>query len=241
MKEPTSINILIIDDHPVVREGIKTLLAASSPAYRYFEAADGSEAMRTVKTQRMDIVIVDLEIPGIDGFQLIEALAQRPFPPRVVVYTMHEEPWTVAQLQEACVSAVVLKGDDPHEIITAVESAQARLPITADATHRSQKRPRLCSRHERRRFSPALQRLFVAPSSRTALRQREYHRVSLQADTPPPREHATTCMPPPLPFREVLCLHSLTARRSKEFYLSMALRPCIIHTFISLAPRWFQA
>lgn len=128
MKEPTSINILIIDDHPVVREGIKTLLAASSPAYRYFEAADGSEAMRTVKTQRMDIVIVDLEIPGIDGFQLIEALAQRPFPPRVVVYTMHEEPWTVAQLQEACVSAVVLKGDDPHEIITAVESAQARLP-----------------------------------------------------------------------------------------------------------------
>ncbi len=128
MKEQKSINILIVDDHPVVREGIKTLLAASSPAYRYFEAADGSEAMRTVKTLRMDIVIVDLEIPGIDGFQLIEALAQRPFPPRVVVYTMHEEPWTVAQLQEACVSAVVLKGDDPHEIITAVESAQARLP-----------------------------------------------------------------------------------------------------------------
>lgn len=129
MKEPTSINILIIDDHPVVREGIKALLtASSSQTYRYFEAADGNEAMRTVKTQRMDIVIVDLEIPGIDGFQLIEALAQRPFPPRAVVYTMHEEPWTVAQLQEACVSAVVLKGDDPHEIITAVESAQARLP-----------------------------------------------------------------------------------------------------------------
>ncbi len=128
MKEQKSINILIVDDHPVVREGIKALLTASSPAYRYFEAADGSEAMRTVKTQRMDIVIVDLEIPGIDGFQLIEALAQRPFPPRVVVYTMHEEPWTVVQLQEACVSAVVLKGDDPHEIITAVESAQARLP-----------------------------------------------------------------------------------------------------------------
>lgn len=128
MKEQKSINILIVDDHPVVREGIKALLTASSPAYRYFEAADGSEAMRTVKTQRMDIVIVDLEVPGIDGFQLIEALAQRPFPPRVVVYTMHEEPWTVAQLQEACVSAVVLKGDDPHEIVTAVESAQARLP-----------------------------------------------------------------------------------------------------------------
>lgn len=129
MKEPTSINILIIDDHPVVREGIKALLTASSSwTYRYFEAADGNEAMRTVKTQRMDIVIVDLEIPGIDGFQLIEALAQRPFPPRVVVYTMHEEPWTVAQLQETGVSAVVLKGDDPHEIITAVESAQARLP-----------------------------------------------------------------------------------------------------------------
>lgn len=129
MKEQKSINILIVDDHPVVREGIKALLTASSSrTYRYFEAADGSEAMQIVKTVRMGIVIVDLEVPGIDGFQLIEALAQRPFPPRIVVYTMHEEPWTVARLQETGVNAVVLKGDDPHEIITAVESAQARLP-----------------------------------------------------------------------------------------------------------------
>ena len=129
MKEQKSINILIVDDHPVVREGIKALLTASSSrTYRYFEAADGSEAMQIVKTVRTGIVIVDLEVPGIDGFQLIEALAQRPFPPRIVVYTMHEEPWTVARLQETGVNVVVLKGDDPHEIITAVESAQARLP-----------------------------------------------------------------------------------------------------------------
>ncbi len=83
---------------------------------------------RAIKTARMGIVILDLEIPGIDGFRLIEALAQRPFPPRVVVYTMHEEPWTIARLQESGVCAVVLKGDDPHEIVTAVESALAKLP-----------------------------------------------------------------------------------------------------------------
>lgn len=128
MKEQKSTNILIVDDHPVVREGIKALLTASSHTYRYFEAADGNEAMQIAKTVRMGIVIVDLEVPGIDGFQLIEALAQRPFPPRIVVYTMHEEPWTIARLQETGVNAVVLKGDDPHEIVTAVESAQARLP-----------------------------------------------------------------------------------------------------------------
>ena len=127
MKQHTNINILIVDDHPVVREGVKALLSAASPAYRFFEAADGSEAMRVVMTVRVGVVVLDLEIPGIDGFELIENLARRPFPPRVVVYTMHEEPWTVARLQETGVSAVVLKGDDPHEIVTAVESARARL------------------------------------------------------------------------------------------------------------------
>ncbi len=127
MKEQKNISILIVDDHPVVREGIKTLLAAASPEYSFFEAADGNEAMLTVRECRIAAAIVDLEIPGIDGFRLIEALSGRPFPPRVVVYTMHEEPWTVARLREAKVNAVVLKGDDPREIVTAVESARAGL------------------------------------------------------------------------------------------------------------------
>ena len=127
MKEITNLGILIVDDHPIVREGIKALLASASPTARILEAADGSEAMQMVKIVRIGIVIVDLEIPGIDGFQLIEDLAHRPFPPRIVVYTMHEEPWTIARLQETKVDAIVLKGDNPMEIITAVESANAGL------------------------------------------------------------------------------------------------------------------
>ncbi len=133
MKEKTSLCILIVDDHPIVREGIKALLVSASPTTRILEAADGSEALQAVKTTRVGVVIVDLEIPGIDGFQLIEDLARRPFPPRIVVYTMHEEPWTIARLQETKVDAIVLKGDNPMEIVTAVESAnvvQSALRIT---------------------------------------------------------------------------------------------------------------
>ncbi len=127
MKETTSPCILVVDDHPIVREGIKNLLASTYPTAHILEAANGSEAMQTVKTVRVGIAIVDLEIPGIDGFQLTEQLAQRPFPPRIVVYTMHEEPWTVARLQETNADAIVLKGDNPMEIVTAVESAIAGL------------------------------------------------------------------------------------------------------------------
>ncbi len=119
--------ILIVDDHPIVREGIKSLLASASPSPRILEAADGCEAMQTVNAVRVEIVVVDLEIPGIDGFQLMDHLARCPFPPRIVVYTMHEEPWTVVRLQEKKVDAIVLKGDNPMEIVTAVESVKAGL------------------------------------------------------------------------------------------------------------------
>ncbi len=127
MKEKASPCILVVDDHPVVRKGIKTLLSSSASTVHILEAADGNEAIHTVKTVRIGIVIVDLEIPGIDGFQLIENLSQRPFPPHIVVYTMHEEPWTIARLQETNVDAIVLKGDNPMDIVTAVESVSLGL------------------------------------------------------------------------------------------------------------------
>ncbi len=119
--------MLVVDDHPIVREGIKALLASVIPVGHIHEAADGEEAMQIVQTVRIGIAVIDLEIPGISGFQLIERMRQRPFPPRIVVYTMHEEPWVVARLQETEVDAIVLKGDNPREIVTAVESVKARL------------------------------------------------------------------------------------------------------------------
>lgn len=128
MNKLTKNIILIVDDHPIVREGIRALLSSAIPNIRILEATDGNEAMQQVKSNKVDIVIVDLEIPGIDGFQLIATIAQRPFAPRIIVYTMHEEPWTIARLQQSKVNAIVLKGDNPKEIITAVESVKARLP-----------------------------------------------------------------------------------------------------------------
>ncbi len=119
--------MLVVDDHPIVREGIKALLASVIPVGHIYEAADGEEAMQIVQTVRIGIAVIDLEIPDISGFQLIERMRQRPFPPRIVVYTMHEEPWVVARLQETEVDAIVLKGDNPREIVTAVESVKARL------------------------------------------------------------------------------------------------------------------
>lgn len=128
MNKLTKNIILIVDDHPIVREGIRALLSSAIPNIRILEATDGNEAMQQVKSNKVDIVIVDLEIPGIDGFQLIATIAQRPFAPRIIVYTMHEEPWTIARLQQSKVNAIVLKGDNPKEIITAVESVKASLP-----------------------------------------------------------------------------------------------------------------
>lgn len=116
-------NILIVDDHPIVRRGILALLGGVANA-SIAEAANGSETMRTLQTASIDIAIIDIELPDINGLQLINNIKTMPHAPRIVVYTMHEEPWTIDELMRADVDAIVLKGDDPYELCIAVESVK---------------------------------------------------------------------------------------------------------------------
>lgn len=118
--------ILVIDDHPIVRAGISALLAGTTNS-PIEEAATGAEAVDTVNSKTIDIAIADLELPDMNGMSLINLLHNCRNTPRIVVYTMHEEPWTIGELQKANVDAVVLKGDDPYELNIAVESVKIGL------------------------------------------------------------------------------------------------------------------
>jgi DNA-binding NarL/FixJ family response regulator len=81
--------VLIVDDHPAFRESASALLEAEGFAV-VGEAADGDEAIGAVERLRPQVVLLDVQLPGLDGFAVAERLAAGPDPPRVVLISSRE-------------------------------------------------------------------------------------------------------------------------------------------------------
>lgn len=116
------ITILVVDDHPIVLKGIHALLSSSFPRASIMDAAGVGEAEEILVRHDVDIMITDLDLNGESGTTLIRHV--RDFRPatQVVVYTMHEEPWSVSEIDSMDVEAVVMKSDSAGELLTAVGS-----------------------------------------------------------------------------------------------------------------------
>ena len=111
-------NILLVDDHAIVRDGLRRLLEASS-SDTVFEAQDGTEALARLRERAIDLVILDLNLPGLGGVELLRRILQAGRA-RVLVLSMHAEPLYAARALEAGASGYVSKNADPEELLTAV-------------------------------------------------------------------------------------------------------------------------
>lgn len=117
-----SITILIVDDHPIVLKGIHALLSSSFPRASIMDAAGVGEAEEILVRHDVDIMITDLDLNGESGTTLIRHVRDIRPATQVVVYTMHEEPWSVSEIDSMGVEAVVMKSDSAGELLTAVGS-----------------------------------------------------------------------------------------------------------------------
>ncbi len=117
-----SITILIVDDHPIVLKGIHALLSSSFPRASILDAAGVGEAEEILVRHDVDIMITDLDLNGESGTTLIRHVRDIRPATQVVVYTMHEEPWSVSEIDSMDVEAVVMKSDSAGELLTAVGS-----------------------------------------------------------------------------------------------------------------------
>lgn len=117
-----SITILIVDDHPIVLKGIHALLSSSFPRASIMDAAGVGEAEEILVRHDVDIMITDLDLNGESGTTLIRHVRDTRPATQVVVYTMHEEPWSVSEIDSMDVEAVVMKSDSAGELLTAVGS-----------------------------------------------------------------------------------------------------------------------
>ncbi|HLI52655.1 MAG TPA: response regulator transcription factor [Thermomicrobiaceae bacterium] len=119
------IRILVVDDHPIVREGLVAILEAQDDLTVVGEAGNGEEGVRLYKSAKPDVVLMDLAMPGTDGVQAIQSI--RAFDPgaRVVVLTAYDTDERILQAVQAGASGYLLKGAPRDDIFRAVRVVNA--------------------------------------------------------------------------------------------------------------------
>jgi DNA-binding NarL/FixJ family response regulator len=123
MSEPESIRLLIVDDHPVVRDGLRGLFTGEEGFDVVAEAANGSDAVARAKAHDPDVVLMDLRMPGMDGVSAIRALAAEGVRARVLVLTTFDTDSDVLPAIEAGATGYLLKDAPRDELLRAVRSA----------------------------------------------------------------------------------------------------------------------
>jgi two-component system invasion response regulator UvrY len=116
--------LLIVDDHPVVRAGLRRLLA-TEPELQIAEAASGQEAIGTFCETRPELVLLDLNLPGISGLEVLGRMLSEDPKARVIVISMYDNPVYVARVLEAGARGYVSKNAPPEQIIEAVRRVAA--------------------------------------------------------------------------------------------------------------------
>ncbi len=114
------IRILVVDDHPVVREGLVAIIDAQDDMTVVGEASDGAQAIAIYKAARPDVVLMDLAMPGTDGVQAIEGMRAFDSDARVVVLTAYDTDERILRAVEAGARGYLLKGAPRDEIFRAV-------------------------------------------------------------------------------------------------------------------------
>jgi DNA-binding NarL/FixJ family response regulator len=114
------ISVLIVDDHPVVRQGLRALLEVQDDMTVAGEAGDGPAAISLAESLRPDIVLLDLKLPGMDGVAVLRPLGAAGL--RVLVLTSATEPSAAAAAVRAGAAGVVYKDIDPAALVRAIRS-----------------------------------------------------------------------------------------------------------------------
>lgn len=112
--------VLIADDHAVVRQGLKQIVGEMPEPVVVGEAANGQEALDKVRAEEWDVVILDIGMPDLSGFDVLHELAhERPNLP-VLVLSMHSEDYFALRLMKAGASGYLTKESAPEELVKAI-------------------------------------------------------------------------------------------------------------------------
>lgn len=117
------VRVLIVDDHDIVRAGIRMLLDAQPDMTVIGEASNGKEAVEMASSMKPDVVLMDISMPGMTGIEATQAIKKASSQVEIVGLTMHAEDRYFFQLLQAGASGYVVKGAAPRELLDAVRAA----------------------------------------------------------------------------------------------------------------------
>lgn len=119
------IRILLVDDHPVVRQGLRLVLEGNPEFSVVGEAANGHEALELVEKLKPDVAILDLALPGLNGLEVARRIRQRKLKTHLLVLSMHNTEAYVFEAIKEGILGYVLKESAPKDLVQAVKEAAA--------------------------------------------------------------------------------------------------------------------
>lgn len=127
------IRLLIVDDHPVVRDGLRGMFSGDPEFDVVGEAADGGEAIELASRLDPDVILMDLRMPGVNGATAIRTLAERQIMSRVLVLTTYDSDSDVVPAIEAGATGYLLKDSPRDELFRAVRAASRGESVLASS------------------------------------------------------------------------------------------------------------
>jgi DNA-binding NarL/FixJ family response regulator len=116
--------ILLVDDHTVVREGVRRLLATAIDA-EIFDAPSSVTAQAVVQSEKPDVVVLDLNLPGGSGLDLLRRILVQEPRTRVLIFSMHSSPVYVMRAMQAGASGYITKSASADELVDAIQKVAA--------------------------------------------------------------------------------------------------------------------
>jgi DNA-binding NarL/FixJ family response regulator len=116
-----AIRILVVDDHDVVRAGVKTILATRADWEICGEATNGKMAVEMARELQPDLIVMDITMPVMSGLESAREIAKLGLPSRVLVLSMHELHYRIEDLLKMGISGYVLKSDAVRDLIRALD------------------------------------------------------------------------------------------------------------------------
>ena len=135
MNEQAPIRILLVDDHPLMRRGMRDLLAMEDDLQPVGEAGTGEEALRLVDELDPDLILLDLNMPGMDGLETLQRLREAKVDARIILFTVSDDQSHVLEALRQGADGYLLKDMDAEELIEQIRiAATGRMALSPELT-----------------------------------------------------------------------------------------------------------